>query len=294
MQLLKYKGWAYVLFITPALLLFSILYMYPSLSSFVYAFTDWNGFSPSFHFTGFDNFHRLLHDKHFSMALKNTLLITVTTTIVQNFLALVLALILDRKTKTMSLLRTVYFMPVMLSPIVLTYVWSFIYSPIYGSLDIVLHALIGFPFDHPWLMSADTALWSIALVGLWNSVGFAMAIYLAGLQGIPQELYEAGEVDGVNIWEKFRHITFPLLAPALTINLMLSVIGCLQYFDIVYGLTGGGPAGSTETIMTLIIKTMTKSQDAGYASSMGLVLFLMISIISLIQFGILRRREVKL
>ncbi|MFC5405485.1 carbohydrate ABC transporter permease [Cohnella soli] len=290
----NFKVAGYVLFLTPALLFFTVLYMYPALSSFVYAFTDWNGFSPSFHFIGIENFKQLLADRQFVNAVLHTVGMTVAGGITINVAGLLIAIVLDRPVRSMNLLRALYFAPALFSALVVSYVWSFILGPITGPLNRLLHALFGFPLDFPWLMSPSSAFWSVVGVANWLSLGTTMAIYLAGLQSIPQELHEAGKVDGVTFRQQLRYITIPMLAPAMTVTLMLSLIGGLQTFDIVFALTKGGPFGSTETIMTLLIRTLTKGQSAAYATTMGLVLFVLILVLSAIQLRLLRSREVEM
>lgn len=298
MGLLKMKSFknesrGYVLFLAPALLLFSILFIYPALNTFLYAFTNWNGFTPGFKFIGFENFKHLLEDEAFTTSVKNTILFTIILTTVQNILAIILALVLDRPVRSSNILRAVYFAPVMLCPFVVTYLWQFMLSPLRGPVNMVLHAISGFPIDFPWLMQEQTSLFSVGIVQLWIALGYAMAIYIAGLQAIPQELIEAGKIDGVNYIQSFRYITFPLLAPAVTVNLMLSVIGCMKQFDIVFGLTHGGPGNSSETVTSVLVENI-KAQCAGYGSAIGIILFIMIVFISMIQFKILRSQEVEL
>lgn len=281
----------YLLFILPAFALFTVFFIYPTASSMVYGFTDWNGYTSEFNFIGLDNFAKVFEDERFLAALRNTLLFALVCTVVQNALAVLLAVLLDLSIKGSNLLRTIYFLPVVLSPIVVSYVWSYIYSPLDGPLNAVLHALFGFPKDFPWLYDARTSLWAALAVQIWLSVGFAMAIYLAGLQGISREIYEAADIDGAGAWRRFANITFPLLAPAVTINLMLSMIGSMKQFDVVFGTTGGGPGYASETITTALVKSIN-GQDAGYGSALGIVLFVLLLIFSTAQLYVLRRREV--
>ncbi|WP_052087756.1 carbohydrate ABC transporter permease [Paenibacillus wynnii] len=284
---------AFLLFVLPAMIIFMAFYAYPILKGFVYAFTDWNSFLDTPSFVGFSNFRELASDEWVRTAMKNNLILTVVVVIMQNAFAVIFAVILNQKLKGMEIFRAVIFLPVLLSTAVISYIWSYMYSPLSGVIGPFMSSI---GLDHlskvDWLGDPKYSMLSISAVLIWEYTGYSMVIYLAGLKTIPSDLYEAGEIDGAGRWTQFRRITLPLLAPSITINSVIAVIGCLKQFDQVYLLTGGGPAHKTETFGTLIYNIAFQSQRLGYGTSIALVMTIGICIISAVQYAILSRREV--
>ncbi len=279
-------------FAAPALAIYALIVIYPSLAGAVYAFTDWTGIGTA-HWVGLQNFKSLFTDDQSFGALVNTLKLTVVVVIVQNTIGLLLALGVHTLIKSRNVLRTVFFAPAVLSPIVLAFLWKYMFNP---APDAGLNALLGFLgldfLQQNWLGDPSIALWAIAITVIWQFTGYSMVIFLAALQGIPQELEEAAALDGAGRFQRFRHVIFPLIAPAVTINLTLSTIGGLKIFDQVFAITNGGPGYSTETLSTLIYKQAFVFGEYGYSTAVALVLALLVAGLALFQLRFLQSREV--
>lgn len=283
-----------VAFILPALLVYTLFQFYPIISGFYYGMTDWNGLSPTFHFVGMENFRQIFADPLISKAAVNTLKFTVLVVLLQNGLALLLALLVDRKLRGVAFFRAVYFIPVLISTAVVGFIWSSIFNPIDGAWKAIFQFL-GFEglARLDVLGSPKWSLYAVVFVTIWQYLGYSMVIYLAGLQTIARELYEAADIDGAGRWQQFRHVTFPLLAPSLTINLILSTIGCLKQFEQVFVLTGGGPGDSSQVVGTAIYTVAFNSDRYGYGVALSTLMFVVIAVISIVQLRFLKRRELE-
>jgi ABC-type sugar transport system permease subunit len=280
-------------FLVPALLFYLVLFVIPSLSSSYYSFTEWNGLTSKF--IGWGNYKEIWESDKLLLALKNTFFYAVMGTILQNFLALILALFLDKGFRTVNILRAMFLLPLVFSPLVIGYIFSYILEPNIGVLNTLLSNLHLADWQRDWLGNPDYGRWMIVLVDVWKSIGFSMVIYLAGLQSVPQDLYEAGDIDGASPWNKFRQITFPLIAVAVTINIVLATIGNLKIFDQIYAMTGGGPGYATHSIATIIFHLgFAESGEWGLGTAMSIVMFLFILVLTIIQVFILRKREVQM
>jgi raffinose/stachyose/melibiose transport system permease protein len=279
------------LFLLPALAMYTFVVLYPSAAGAYYAFTDWNGLDRTQSWVGLDNFRELLHDDQAITALKNSVLLAIAITFIQNGFGLLLALGVNANIKSRNLLRTLFFAPAVLTPIVVSYLWKYIYSP-RGALNALLESVGLDSLTRGWLGDSDLALWAVAAVVIWQYAGYSMVIFLAGLQNVPQELYEAAEIDGAGAFWKFLHVTFPMIAPATTVNLVLSTIGGLRLFDHVFALTEGGPGHATETLSTMIYDQGFNFGYYGYSTAVALVLTLIVSAFVLLQLSFWRSREV--
>ncbi|MEU4234526.1 sugar ABC transporter permease [Nonomuraea sp. NPDC026600] len=275
------------LFAAPALVVYAAVVLYPSLAGMLYAFTDWSGIGADKSFVGLANFQALLHDDQAMDSIGNTLLLTVAIVVVQNGVGLLLALGVHAKLKSRALLRVIFFAPVVVSPVMVAFLWKYIYNP---DPSAGLNGLLGLQID--WLGDPSLALWSIAATVVWQYAGYSMVIFLAGLEGVPRELHEAAMIDGAGTLQRFRYVTWPLLAPALTINLMLSTIGGLKLFDQIFAATNGGPGYATETLSTVLYKQAFVFGKFGYSTAIALVLALFVAAVSLVQVYYLRGREV--
>lgn len=281
-------------FMLPALLLFSVFFVYPVIRGFMYSVTDWDGLSNSFKYVGLSNFKEFFSSPNALEALKRTCWFALLIVILQNTIALFLATILDGKLKGRNFFKTVFFIPVVLSSVVVGYLWSFILDPQGGFLT-GLFSSLNFPglAKVNWLGDPRIALYGVIGVLLWQYFGYSMVIYLSGLESIPVEYYEAGEIDGANSWNQFWHIKFPLVAPAITINMTLSLIGALKLFDHIFVLTRGGPGRATETLTILIFREAFGVYRMGYGAALSILLFIFVSIISIIQLKFLQSRELE-
>jgi raffinose/stachyose/melibiose transport system permease protein len=279
-------------FALPAMLVYLVVVIYPSLAGAVYAFTDWSGVGGA-SFVGLDNFERLFTDAQSLGALRNTVLLTIFIVVVQNGVGMALALGVHARIRSRYLLRVVFFAPAVLSQVVIAFLWKYLLNP---DPDSGLNALFGFFglgfLQQDWLGNPSLALWSVGFTVVWQYAGYSMVIFLAGLQGVPRELEEAAALDGAGRWTRFRHVVLPLIAPAVTINLMLSTIGGLKLFDQVFAITNGGPGYSTETLSTLIYKQAFVFGSYGYSTAVALVLAILVAAVSLVQLSYLRGREV--
>lgn len=282
------------MFVVPSLFFYLTFFILPSCSSIYYSFTNWNGLKSVF--IGFDNYVEMFKDPIILSSLKNTFFYAVTITIVQNSLGLLLAVFMDNmKIKGVYVLRTIFFMPYIMSTLVLGYVWSFMLEPNLGVINNVLTSMHLDFLILDWLGNPDVARCMIVVFTVWQCYGYNMVIFLAGLNTIPQELHEAGDIDGASGFTRFRFITFPLLAPSFTINIMLTTMGCLKLFDQIYALTGGGPGYTTDSIATTIYNLGFRNDSRwGYGAAMSIVLFVLVLIISTILVRFLKKREVEM
>ncbi|HIC89989.1 MAG TPA: sugar ABC transporter permease [Anaerolineae bacterium] len=275
--------WAYV-FITPALVFFVLIVLYPVFRALQMSLYRWPLGAPQKTFLGLANYVELFHDRVFVKSLFNTFWYTLGTVPATLVLALGLALLLNMKLlKGRSLFRTVYFVPVVSSVVAVSFVWRWLLEPSFGLIN---YGLRLFHLPAPgWLASTTWAMPGIMLVGIWRELGFYMVIFLAGLQTIPQELYEAATVDGANWKQCFWKITLPLLNPSLVFAAVIAVINGLQMFTQVYVMTGGGtkvpggPLHSTRTIVLHIVQAAFRSREMGYASAAAFVLFMIIFVL---------------
>src|SRR3954449_9945233 len=279
-------------FAAPAIAIYALIVIYPSLAGAYYAFTSWTGIGAA-HWVGLENFKKLFSDDQSFGSLVNTIKLTLFIVIVQNAIGLGLALGVHTRIKSKYVLRTIFFAPAVLSPVVISFLWKYMFNP---SPNAGLNALLGFFgldfLQQDWLGDPHVALWAIGLTVVWMYAGYSMVIFLAALQGIPQELEEAAALDGAGRYQRFWPVVLPLIAPAMTINLTLSTIGGLKLFDQVFAITGGGPGYSTETLSTLIYKQAFVFGQYGYSTAVALVLAILVSAIALVQMRYLQSREV--
>lgn len=277
-------------FLVPALVLYGFVVLIPSGRGFYYAFTDWDGLSPDFDLVGLQNFVDMFSDADALAAIWHTLLIAVAITIIQNGVGLLLALGVNSRIKSRNVLRIFLFAPAVVTPIVTAYLWRNLLGP-EGAINNVFGAVGLDSWQQDRLGDPTLALWSVVVVIVWQFAGYSMVIFLAGLQSISPDIYEAAAVDGAGHFRRFWNITRPLLAPAFTINLMLSIIGGIKLFDQVYALTGGGPGHSTDTLSTLIYKDAFTLGEFGYSIALAVVLTVIVAIFSSGQYFFLARNE---
>ncbi len=277
-------------FILPAFLVFSIFFAYPVFSSLYFSLTKWNGINPNLEYIGLDNFIKLWSDRHFWMAMRNTFKYAFLVTTIQNVLGLTLALAVSND--IFRSFRVLFLIPPLLSSIAIGTIWGYMYAPNGAINQIAALSGIGW-LSQDWLGDPDLALYSLIIANIWKWTGMAMIIYLAGLQSIPRHIQEAASIDGVGVWQRFRHITFPLIAPAFTINIVLSMIGSLKVFDIIFMMTQGGPGRATESLTTYIFNRAFEARKFGYGTAVAVAMFVIILTLSLIQLRYLTKREVR-
>jgi multiple sugar transport system permease protein len=282
------EGLAAYLISAPAVLALAVFTMIPVLTALGLAFTKYPVLSPP-EWHGLRNFARLFTDKLLATCYRNSLVITLGAVALNNLLGLTTAIGINRNMpKALSyFFRTALFFPFMTSTATLAIVWRMLMSTDRGILNWVL-AQVGLP-SVPWLSSSQWAIRSVIIYDVWKSFGFLMVLYLAGLQGIPEPLYEAARIDGANRWQLVRHITLPLISPTAFMCLIISSIGAFQIFDNAYVLTGGGPGSASRTIVMYIYEISFRRFEMGYASLVSLSLMFILVILTLVQFWVGRR-----
>lgn len=281
-----------IIFLLPALIFYAIFMIIPAIMGLSYSFTDWNGLNPNYNFVGLKNFiNAITKDRYFINSIKFTLKYVLVMVALSNIFALFLAVLIDSRKKTQNLFRTTYFVPNMISYIIGAYIWQFIFKIVLKEL--AEHQFLGF-LKQSWLGNLSFSFWAIVIMSLWTSVGYIMVIYIAALQGIPGEYKEAAEVDGANKVQVFFKITLPMIMHAVTINVFLMLRNSFMTFDQIYGLTGGGPGRATQ-VMSLNIyeEAFSNYFRFGYANAKGIILFLFVLLLTLIQFRVTRNREVQ-
>ncbi|SEO63627.1 raffinose/stachyose/melibiose transport system permease protein [Amphibacillus marinus] len=280
-------------FILPSLLLYLTFVFFPTIRSIPLSFTNWDGLSDP-RFIGLSNFEQIFTSQRVRNALTNTLLLTVSLVILENIVALALALIVDNVFKMKNMFRVAFYLPVLISGIVMGFIWRIIYNYNFGVINQFLERINLDWLKFDWLGDPDLALFSIVIATVWKSSGYFMIIYLAALQGVPQDLYEAARIDGANRIQQFRKITWPLLASSVTVCVILSTINSLKVFDQIAIMTDGGPGFSTETLTYIIFKVAFAEGRPGYGTALALVLFIIIMLITIVQVRVMRKREVQL
>jgi multiple sugar transport system permease protein len=276
------EGWWAVLFLAPTLIGLAFLSAGPILASFGISLTDWDLLTPP-QFVGLDNFSSLLGDDRFLVALRNTAFYTLLSVPIGMALALGLALALNQPLRGIALIRTAYFLPVVTSATAVGLVWAWIYSPANGLLNQVIGA-VGLP-PQRWISDPFWAMPSIIAMSIWQGLGINVIVFLAGLQAIPQEYYDAAAVDGAARWSRFRHVTLPLLTPSIFFTGILSLIGAFQIFDQVYILARPGkPTEATITLVYFIYESGFKFFRMGPAAAASWILFLIVAVLSVIYF----------
>ncbi|MDR8412562.1 sugar ABC transporter permease [Nonomuraea sp. 3-1Str] len=276
-------------FLAPAFVILFVFFFLPTLFNFVYAFTDWSSFKSDIRPVGWDNFADLLSDGTMYGALRVTLVYAVLVAVFQNLFGFGLAVLLERDTWLNRAARLVFLIPVLMSALAVGYVFQALLKPD-GSLNDLLGGLLGTPVTIPWLGDTTWTLVVVAVIHAWKWMGLSMLIYLAGLKTIPEDVTEAARIDGATGRQAFWSIRFPLLAPAVTFNVATALLGSMNGFDIVQATTGGGPARSTEILNIFIYRTFGQGLFA-QATTMSLVLFLMVALLAFPVIRVLRKRE---
>ena len=278
------------LFILPTLVLFSVFSVYPFARTVELSFTDWDGLSTTFDGVGLDNYFAAFRDGIWWGSILNGLILAVVALVLMQGLGLLLAIAVDRKITGQTIYRTVFYIPPILSGIVVATIWKWLYEPNNGVINSTLEGIGLGDLAQPWLGNPATALWAISLVSIWQGVGYPFLLFLAGLQGISGEIYEAAEMDGATGAQIFRTITIPLLRPVIGIVSVLTFLGAMQTFNLVIAMTGGGPGYATEVpILHIYRAAFGGSPDFGYASALSIIFGVMLFGVSMISLYMTRR-----
>ncbi|GBG11103.1 sugar ABC transporter permease [Paenibacillus agaridevorans] len=278
----------YALLLLPALAIYGLFFIYPALSTFVYSFTNWSDINPrDVEFVGWKNYKAIFREEIYMTGIRNTLVYALISTLLINALAIPLAVALNRGFKTRALLRSVFFLPAVFSPLIIGFLWSYLYSTSdFGLINQGLAAIgIG---KINFLGDADLALYAVIFTQVWQWAGYNMVIYLANLQSINPEYYEAAQLDGAGPLQSFRSITLPLLAPAITFCTVTVMISGLKVFDIIYSLTSGGPGHATETIVSLMVKKGLGEGFYAFGSAFGILFVGIVGLITYLQLRLVR------
>lgn len=277
-------------FVLPALVLYVVFSILPSVSGIGFAFTDWNSYRTEVNFVGLENFETIFSpDKTYLNYFSNTLVFTISTSVLKLVFGLSLALLLNQGIKRfVHLYRTMIYLPAVLPTLVVALVFKSILNPGTGLLNTFLRSIGADALASPWLVDPRIALGSVIGVDTWKGVGYIMVILLAGLQTIPREYYEAAEVDGANAWARFRYITLPMLMPAIVVVTVLNVLYGLRVFDIVYALTNGGPGYATEVLSTGIFRAFSQGLY-GLGTAITSILFVILIVTGYFVIRLLQR-----
>jgi len=281
---------AAILFMLPALAVYLVFMVWPFLQSFWFAATDWNGATATKTFVGLANFAELARDDLFRLALRNNVIWVVVGTVSPLIIGMILAMLLWSRPKGFTLFRTVFFLPHILLTVVIGIIWSWIYNPIFGILNEALDAVGLDELSRGWLGDPDVALYAVLVAAIWATIGFVFVILLAGLQNVSKDLLEAATIDGANVWQRFWNVTVPQLAGVINVVIAFLLIGGFSVFDIVFVMTGGGPANSTDVLATFTYKEAFTQNNVGYASTLSVVITV-ISLIASVTFIRLRERQ---
>ncbi|WP_242637765.1 MULTISPECIES: sugar ABC transporter permease [Bacillaceae] len=275
----------------PALAAVCFFILYPFINGIKISFTNWNGFSQTYDYIGLDQYTRMFKDPDTWLVVKNTLLYGIGSTVLQNIMGLGYALLLNQSIRMKSFTRTVVYLPVIISPLIMGYIFYFFFAFQGGALNDLLVSLgltkinaLGDPSINTWL---------IVFVNTYQFVGIAMIIYLAGLQSISKDFYEAAQIDGASSFQQFKRITLPMLMPSITINMVINIIGGLKLFDVIISLTGGGPGNASQSMSTFMYDLYFNRQDAGYAATQGVFMAVIILILSLSALVYFKRKEIE-
>lgn len=276
------------LMVSPALIVFLLFFIYPIFYMIYLSFTSWNMINPVKEFVGFENFQSLFTGDDFSQVLLNTLFYTVLTVILSLMISLLFALWLNRSGAFYGFVQAAIFSPYVISLVSVSLLWLWLMDPQYGLLNWVLN-IFGLP-SSKWLSSPDSSLISLVIVSVWKVIGYNTLVFIAGLQSIPKDLYEAASLDQANKWKTFSRITFPMLSPTLFFLLVINTISSFQVFDTVKIMTQGGPVNSTNMLVFYIYEYGFSFFKIGYASAAGVVLLVLIGIMTIFHFKLLARK----
>jgi len=285
------RAW-YALFVAPLIFVFTTVVIIPFMIGIGYSFISWDGLSLNEKvFVGFDNYVRLFLDKRFLSSAGHTILFTIVAVLLINILGLTFALIVTGKLKVRNIARTMLFMPYLIGGLILGFIWKFIFSDVFKAIG-AYTGLSKIFFN--WLLHPNFALATLIIVTTWQMAGYIMIIYINGIQAMPDDVIEAGKVDGASFWQTLFFIKFPLIMPSITISLFLTLSNCFKIFDVNLSLTSGGPSNATEMIAMNIYNQIFSLNQYGYGQAKAIIFFIAVAMITLIQVVITKKREVEM
>ncbi|WP_347550001.1 sugar ABC transporter permease [Pseudalkalibacillus hwajinpoensis] len=275
------------IFLSPVIVALGIVVVIPFIYGFVFSFTDWNGLTAT-KFIGFEHYINLFLEEEFMNSIWFTIKFSVVTVILLNVFGLCLALIVTRNIKSNNLLRTVFFMPNLIGGLILGFIWQFIFISVFGDVG----NLLGLESMQGWLSTTETGFWGLVILTSWQMAGYIMIIYIAYLENIPKDLIEAAKIDGATALQRFKSITFPLVAPAFTVSMFLTLSMAFKIYDQNLSLTNGGPFNSTQMVAMEIVRTAFSDNEMAYAQAKAVIFFLIVAVIALTQVYYNKKREV--
>lgn len=286
------KNLILIAFVLPALIVYAMFKLYPSISGLYYGMTNWNGLKKTYDFVGMQNFKAVFSDINFWNSIWFTLKYVIAMVLIANIVAILLAVLIESRRRAKGLFRTIFYMPNMISLVIGGYMWMFIFTK-------VLYYLAdnwGMKFlDQSWIGDPTFAFIAIVIVSVWGAVGYLMIIYMAALQGVPVSLREAACLDGASGWQTFRKVTLPMIQHAVTICVFWTLNAAFQVFDVIYTLTGGGPGRATQSVAINIYEEAFRgNMQFGYATAKSTLLFVIVLIITVIQLKIMKNKEQEL
>ncbi|MEG0272673.1 MAG: sugar ABC transporter permease [Hydrogenoanaerobacterium sp.] len=273
------------LFLTPAVVIVALFLYFPVILNFLNSLFQWTAFSAERKFVGLGNYTKLFSDSVFYIAIKNNIIFMIMSIVFQIGLSLVMAAILEEKfmRKFQAFFRTVYFIPSLLMVTVTGIMFQIIYNPLIGIVNPLVELLGGQPTSLDLLGNQNTAIWAVAIVSQWQYIGYTLVLFLVAIQSIPEDLYEAAELDGASSIKKFFFITIPQIKEMILVNMIVTITGSFKVFDEVYVMTGGGPGRATETLATMLYRAGFRNDEMGYASAIAFFVFIVTSIIAIFQ-----------
>ncbi|WHY85677.1 sugar ABC transporter permease [Neobacillus novalis] len=277
------------LLVAPGFLILVSMIIFPIGMSIYYGFTDWGGIG-DYNFIGFENFKNILFsDEIFRTSLINALLLTVATILIQHPIAIFLSILITHCGRWEKVLRTILFIPAIISVVVTAKLWASIYNPQYGLLNNILDSIGLSSLKQDWLGNPDLAIWSVIIVTIWQGFGYAFLLYYAGLKGVPDELYEAAKIDGANPFQLYTKVVIPLLAPMMRVAIIIAVISCLKQMEVVYLMTNGGPGNSTQFLGNYLYQTAFSYAKYGYGNAISVLFVIVVLIITVVLNKVLKR-----
>ena len=283
------NGLFFWLFLAPVLIALIMVVVIPLLYGVYYSFANWDGINTPV-FAGITNYIQLLGDEGFRNALWFTTKFAVVSIVLINAIGLGLALLVTQKLKGSNLMRTVFFMPNLIGGLILGFIWQFVFIQGFDAIG----QAVGTQALQGWLSTTRTGFWGLVILTAWQMSGYIMIIYIAHLEGIPEDLVEAAQIDGANVFQRFRHVIFPLVAPAFTVSMFLTLSNSFKLYDQNLSLTGGAPYNSTQMVAMNIYNTAFLENKMAYAQSKALIFFIIIAVISLTQVYYNKKREVEM
>ena len=291
-SLLKQRSWysridrqpllVSTIFLLPSLLIYALFVLGTMIYSFVLSFTNWDGISRTFKFIGLINYIKLFNDTQFYNAFKNNLIWVVISLILPMFLGLLLAVLIDRQIRGENIFKSIFYLPMTISFIVIAVIWSWVYEPNLGILNVFLRAVgLGF-FSKAWLANQNTTLFSIIIAASWQLTGYSMVLFLAGLRSIPPVLIEAAKLDGASSWQSFWHVIFPMLRSVRTVVIGTVLINSFRVFDLVFAMTQGGPGGASNVLAMFMYQEAFWKYRMSYGAAIAVMQFLIILIIMVV------------